>query len=68
MSKKWELVKLCRDRHSVSAPEMNQRLAETLEILLSTKSQFQQIAFSEDFKTRLCASPLVQSKTKRKST
>jgi hypothetical protein len=44
---------------------MNQRLAEVLEILLSTKSQLAQIAFSNDFKTRLSVSPLVQPKTKR---
>lgn len=67
MAKKWELTEVCRVRHTISAPEMNQRLAEVLEILLSNKSQLDQIAFSEDFKTRLHASPLVQTKTKRKS-
>lgn len=67
MAKKWELNEVCRVRHTISAPEMNQRLAEVLEILLSNKSQLDQIAFSEDFKTHLRASPLVQTKTKRKS-
>lgn len=66
MAKKWELTEVCRMRHTISAPEMNQRLAEVLEILLSNKSQLDQIAFSEDFKTQLRASPLVQTKTKRK--
>jgi hypothetical protein len=67
MGKKWELTEVCRMRHTISAPEMNQRLAEVLEILLSTKSQLEQIAFSKDFKTQLHASPLVQIKTKRNS-
>ncbi|MFN8847559.1 MAG: hypothetical protein ACK5W9_11985 [Bdellovibrionales bacterium] len=67
MAKKWELTKVCRVRHTISAPEMNQRLAEVLEILLSNKSQLNKKAFSEDFKTQLHASPLVQTKTKRKS-
>ena len=67
MAKKWELTEVCRVRHTISVPEMNQRLAEVLEILLSNKSQLDQIAFSEDFKTQSRASPLVQTKTKRKS-
>lgn len=65
MNKKWELTNLLREQHSIPVPEMNQRLAEVLEVLLSTKSQLDQIAFSNDFKTRLSVSPLVQPKTKR---
>lgn len=64
---KWELTEVCRNRHAVSVPEMNQRLAEVLEILLSTKSQLEQKAFSNHFDSLLRASPLVQIKTKRKS-
>jgi hypothetical protein len=67
MAKKWELTEVCRVRHTISAPEMNQRLAEVLEILLSSKSQLEQKLFLTDYKTQLRASPLVQIKTKRKS-
>ena len=67
MAKKWELTEVCRMRHTISYPEMNQRLAEVLEILLSNKSQLDQKLFLKDFKTQLRASPLVQIKTKRKS-